>query len=360
MESPEDEGSGCCEELKPSCPERKEHMDCDDGQIVDEYINPFHSDENSDSLETKSFSEGNVVVQPEPKKKDYKDDFQEPEVRHKRRMRIKTSKRHVGERLHHIVCCTACAQEVNLYEDSVYRHPALNVLICESCYMHVSDDISHDSTRPDKHCRWCAEGGDLIICGFCHNAFCTKCIRRNLGEEELSKAIDENIKWNCYICQPEPLLDLTAICNCVFDNLSNLDQQCKKKKLVSEKSDNTCDQSEKLKHGSCAEDTHQVNNPSPAIAPHPFLTLQIPEALIGKAKALFENVRETGLSFLKYSKQTSELSSSEKYCYYEITRYMKMEICNALKALEDFLNNEVIKLVREMDKSNEEREKENV
>ncbi|KAM8964682.1 uncharacterized protein ACOB8E_005721 isoform 1-T1 [Sarcophilus harrisii] len=60
-------GSGHSEELKPSCLERKEHMDCDDGQMVHESISPFHSDENSDILVTKSVSEGNVVVQPEPK-----------------------------------------------------------------------------------------------------------------------------------------------------------------------------------------------------------------------------------------------------------------------------------------------------
>ncbi|XP_074134796.1 uncharacterized protein LOC141549252 isoform X2 [Sminthopsis crassicaudata] len=114
MESPEDEGTGCSEEPKPSCPERQEHMDCDDGQMVHESINPFHSDENSHIPVTKSFAE--------------------------------------GERLRDIVCCTACGQQVTHYEDSVYRHPALNVLICESCYIHLSEDISHDSTRPDKHC----------------------------------------------------------------------------------------------------------------------------------------------------------------------------------------------------------------
>ncbi|KAM8965743.1 transcriptional regulator ATRX-like isoform 3-T4 [Sarcophilus harrisii] len=146
------QGSGPSEELKPSCLERNEHMDSDDGQMEHECINPLHSEENSDVLLTKSFPEGNVVVQPEPKKED-KDDFQEPEVGHKSKMETKTSKRHVGERLHEIVCCTACGQQVNHYEDSVYRHPALNVLICKSCYIYTSDDIRHDSTRPHKHCR---------------------------------------------------------------------------------------------------------------------------------------------------------------------------------------------------------------
>ncbi|XP_051824882.1 transcriptional regulator ATRX-like isoform X1 [Antechinus flavipes] len=356
MENPNGEGSGQSEELKPSCPERKEHMNSDAGKMVHESLSPFHSDENSDVLVTKSISEGNVIVQPEPKKEEDKDDFQEPEVRHKSRMKTKHSKRHVEEILPEIVCCTACGQQVNHYEGSVYRHPALNVLICKRCYIYTSDDISHDAIRPHMHCRWCAEGEDLIICDFCPNAFCKKCIRRNLGEKEMAKVMDKNTKWSCYICQPEPLLDLVAICDCVFDNLSHLDQQSKKKKLVSEKTDNTCDPSEKLSHGSCAEETHQVYNPSSdAIAPN-FPTLQIPKALV-------ENVRETNATFLKHLRQTfhcSELSPSERECQYEIMKYMVMEIRNAQEALEDCLSNEVIKLVREMEENNKERENENV
>ncbi|XP_051824878.1 transcriptional regulator ATRX-like isoform X1 [Antechinus flavipes] len=363
MENPNGEGSGQSEELKPSCPERKEHMDSDDGKMVHESISPFHSDENSDVLVTKSISEGNVIVQPEPKKEEDKDDFQEPEVRHKSRMKTKHSKRHVGERLHEFVCCTACGQQVNHHEDSVYRHPALNVLICKSCYIYTSGDISHGSPGPHKHCRWCAEGRDLIICDFCPNAFCKKCIRRNLGEKEMAKVMDKNTKWSCYICQPEPLLDLVAICDCVFDNLSHLDQQSKKKKLVSEKTDNTCDPSEKLNHGSCAEETHQVYNPSSDAASPSFPILLIPKALVEKTKTLVENLRETNATFLKHLQQTfhcSEVSPSETECQYEIMKYMVMEVCNALEGLEDCLSNEVIKLVREMEENNKERENENV
>ncbi|KAM8965216.1 transcriptional regulator ATRX-like isoform 2-T2 [Sarcophilus harrisii] len=171
MENPHGvKGGGPSEELKPSCLESNEHMDSDDGQMEHECINPLHSEENSDVLVTKSVSEdtgtfvavadenvsflrsGNVVAPPEPKQKEDKDDYQEPEVGHKSKMEIKISKRHVGERLHEIVCCTACGHQVNHYEDSVYRHPATNVLICESCYIYTSDDISHDSTRPHKNC----------------------------------------------------------------------------------------------------------------------------------------------------------------------------------------------------------------
>ncbi|KAM8964678.1 transcriptional regulator ATRX-like isoform 3-T3 [Sarcophilus harrisii] len=356
-------GSGPSEELKPSCLESNEHMDSDDGQMEHESINPLHSEENSDVLVTKSVSEGNVVVPPEPKKED-KDDFQEPEVGHKSKMETKTSKRHVGERLHEIVCCTACGQQVNHSEDSIYRHLALNVLICKSCYIYTSEDISHDSTRPYKHCRWCAQGGDLIFCDDCPNAFCKKCIQDNLGEKELLKVMDKNTKWSCYICQPEPLLDLVAICDCVFENLAHLEQQSKKEKLVSEKSDNTCDHSEELKHGSCNEETHQVYNPSSDTGLSHFLTLLISEGLIEKAKALAEKVREMSATFLKYFQQIShysEVSPSESYCHYEILKYMIMEVYDALEALVDFLNDEIIELViRQLEEYIKERENENV
>lgn len=38
----------------------------------------------------------------------------------------------------------------------------------------------------DEQCRWCGEGGKLVLCDFCNNAFCKDCIRQNLGKKELS------------------------------------------------------------------------------------------------------------------------------------------------------------------------------
>ncbi|XP_074133789.1 transcriptional regulator ATRX-like isoform X2 [Sminthopsis crassicaudata] len=517
MENLSPGGSGHSEELKPSCPERKEHMDFDDGQIVDESINPFQSDENSNILVTKNSTEGNMVVKPEPmqkedkddfqepevsskskmkseiafgnfqiasnvvsqleprqkkdkddfqepevsnkskmktetafgnfqiacdvvvqlepmqkkdkddfqepevsnkskmktetafgnvvvqsepRQKEDKDDFQEPEVNNKNKMKTETafgnvvvqpepkqkedkddfqelgvsdkskmktefSKRYVGESLYETVNCTACGQHVNHYKkDSVYRHPALNVLICKSCYVYMSDDMRHDSKRTDKLCRWCAEDGDLIFCDSCHDAFCKKCIRRNLGRKEILKIMDENTDWNCYICQPEPLLDLIAICDSIFENLSHLKQQYKKKKLVSEKSDKACDHPEKFKYGSCAEGTHQVYDSSSDTAACPFSTLLIPIDLIKRTKILVENVREINATFLKVLEQlssNSEVSPSERLSQYETIRYMMTGLGNAQEALEECLNNEVISLVvREMEENTKERQKENV
>lgn len=38
----------------------------------------------------------------------------------------------------------------------------------------------------DEQCRWCGEGGKLVLCDFCNNAFCKDCVRQNLGKKELS------------------------------------------------------------------------------------------------------------------------------------------------------------------------------
>jgi len=38
----------------------------------------------------------------------------------------------------------------------------------------------------DEQCRWCGQGGRLIGCDFCHNAFCKSCIKSNLGRDEFA------------------------------------------------------------------------------------------------------------------------------------------------------------------------------
>lgn len=42
----------------------------------------------------------------------------------------------------------------------------------------------------DEQCRWCGDGGDLLLCDSCNNAFCKGCIRRNLGRKELSEILE--------------------------------------------------------------------------------------------------------------------------------------------------------------------------
>lgn len=85
-------------------------------------------------------------------------------------------------------------------------------------------------------CRWCAEGGNLICCDYCSNAFCKKCILRNLGRKELSGILES--QWYCYVCSPEPIFGLVSTCNNILENIEALwHQQRKKNRAEPEKSE---------------------------------------------------------------------------------------------------------------------------
>ncbi|XP_078122976.1 transcriptional regulator ATRX-like [Sander vitreus] len=178
---------------------------------------------------------GTVLVRPEAVDNG-RDDFRGPEFRSRKSGVL--SRRRGGVEHMGIVSCTACGRQVNHFQrDSFYRHPALKVLICKSCYKYyLSDDISKDGDGMDEQCRWCAEGGNLICCDFCSNAFCKKCILRNLGRKELSGILES--KWYCYVCSPEPLFDLVVACDSVLENMAHLwYQQRKKNRVEPEKSE---------------------------------------------------------------------------------------------------------------------------
>ncbi|XP_038868606.1 transcriptional regulator ATRX-like [Salvelinus namaycush] len=127
--------------------------------------------------------------------------------------------------------CTACGQQVNHFQrHSVFEHPMLHVLLCKSCYKYyTSDDINKDEDGMDEQCRWCAEGGNLICCDYCHNAFCKKCVLRNLGRKELSMITDDDSKWSCYICSPQPLSDIASNCSNIMTKLESFWRTGRKK-----------------------------------------------------------------------------------------------------------------------------------
>ncbi|XP_066515415.1 transcriptional regulator ATRX-like isoform X2 [Hoplias malabaricus] len=180
---------------------------------------------NSSEPDTTCLPKGTVFVLPEPVANETRDEFRGPEFRGKRvgKNRDVSDKRR-GRCDIERVNCTACGQQVNHFlRDSVYRHPALKVLICKSCFKYyMSDDISKDAEGMDEQCRWCAEGGSLIGCDYCSNAFCKKCVLRNLGRRELSCILEEERKWYCYVCSPEPLTDLVLACDAVLQNLEKI------------------------------------------------------------------------------------------------------------------------------------------
>ncbi|NXD84070.1 ATRX regulator, partial [Halcyon senegalensis] len=269
------------------------------------------------------------------------------------------------EGLHGIVSCTACGQQVNHFQkDSIYRHPTLKVLICKTCYKYyMSDDISRDSDGMDEQCRWCAEGGNLICCDFCHNAFCKKCILRNLGRKELSTILDENNQWHCYICHPEPLLDLVTACDSVFENLEQLLQQNKKKiRVESEKSkiyDHTVKFSPKRNNSNCNGEEKKLDDSYSGSITYSYKALMVPKDLLKKTKKLVEttaNLNSRFVSFLKNAAENVEISSTVQLCQLKAFKSVLSDMKKAHLALEEGLNLEIQALnVKIKDKNTKEK-----
>ncbi|XP_067327785.1 transcriptional regulator ATRX [Anolis sagrei] len=360
-ENSKEEGSSSSEKSKSvgsSRSKRKptvvtKYVGSDDEQNVDESMNQDGSNENSENeVDMKSLPKGTVVVQPEPVLNEDKDDFKGPEFRNRNTTKIKseTPKKRAEDGLHGIVSCTACGQQVNHFQkDSIYRHPTLNVLICKSCFKYyMSDDISRDADGMDEQCRWCAEGGNLICCDFCHNAFCKKCILRNLGRRELSAIMDENTQWHCYICHPEPLLDLVTACDSVFENLAQLLQQNKKKiRSESDKSkmyDHTLKYSSKKNSSSCNGEEKKADHPYAGSINYSYKALMVPKDLLKKTKKLVEtttNMNASFVNFLKKAAENSEINSTIHLRQLKAFKSVLYDLKKTHAALEEGLNLEI-------------------
>ncbi|XP_051035409.1 transcriptional regulator ATRX isoform X2 [Phodopus roborovskii] len=359
MENNKEEGTSSSEKFKSSGSSRSKrkpsivtkYVESDDEKPMDENVNEKAANENSENdITMQSLPKGTVIVQPEPVLNEDKDDFKGPEFRSRSKMKTENLKKR-GDGLHGIVSCTACGQQVNHFQkDSIYRHPSLKVLICKNCFKYyMSDDISRDSDGMDEQCRWCAEGGNLICCDFCHNAFCKKCILRNLGRKELSTILDENNQWYCYICQPEPLLDLVTACNSVFENLEQLLQQNKKKiKVESEKSTKVCDQTSKFspkKNGSsCNGEEKKVDDSHSGSLTCTHSVLPVPKEMLKKTKKLIETTSNMNSSYIKFLKQAadnSEMSCALKLRQLKAFKSVLTDIKKAHLELEEDLNSEI-------------------
>uniref|UniRef100_A0A6P5JPK9 DNA helicase n=1 Tax=Phascolarctos cinereus TaxID=38626 RepID=A0A6P5JPK9_PHACI len=220
----------------------------------------------------------------------------------------------------------------------------------------MSENINCNSEGIGEQCRWCAERGNLICCDSCDNAFCKKCISRNLGKKEISKIMDENNQWQCYICHPEPLLDLVAVCDCVFEDISLLRQQNKKKlKSASEKSGKTCNHPPKFYSTTKEEEKPQLDDFHSDAVTHSFSSLMVSKDLITKTETLLENTTVMKSSFVTFSEQiasNSEMSSNTMLNQLKGVRSVRNDISKAHKALEECLNKEISSLVVKEKKEN--------
>ncbi|XP_014437603.1 transcriptional regulator ATRX-like [Tupaia chinensis] len=326
------------------------YVESDDEKLLGGTVSEDASNENSENVITmQSLPKGTVIVQPEPVLNEGKDDFKGPEFRSRSKMKTENLKHRV-DGLQGIMSCTACGQQVNHFKkNSIYRHPSLQVLICKNCFKYyMSDNISRDSHGMDEQCRWCAEGGNLICCDFCHNAFCKKCILRNLGRKELSTIMDENSRWYCYICHPAPLLDLVSACNSVFENLEQLLKQNKKKvKVNNEQSNKVYDHIPRFSPKNCSNcngEEKKLDVSCSDSVTYSYSALSVPKEMIKKVKKLIETTASMNSNYVKFLKQAtenSEISSATKLHQLKAFKSVLADIKKAHLALEEHLNSEI-------------------
>ncbi|XP_026225817.1 transcriptional regulator ATRX-like isoform X1 [Anabas testudineus] len=292
-------------------------------------------------LDMTRLPKGTVLVRPEPVDNG-RDEFRGPEFRSRKSsvLRKEFSRRRGGVEHMGIVSCTACGRQVNHFQrDSFFRHPVLKVLICKSCYKYyLSDDISKDEDGMDEQCRWCAEGGNLICCDYCSNAFCKKCILRNLGRKELSGILES--KWYCYVCSPEPLFDLVMACDSVLENMEHLWQQQRKRNRVEPEKSGLYDTLPHLppnipldKWDHTGMDGNVVFN---------YNTLQISKDVTKKAKHLVDSTNSLNRTFLNFihTVTTSKQTPGVRHRYLKSFLGVVKGLRKSLTALEDSLKEE--------------------
>ncbi|XP_042182108.1 transcriptional regulator ATRX-like [Oncorhynchus tshawytscha] len=220
-------------------------------------------------------------------------------------MKLDLSRKKTDTTLQERIDCTACGQQVNHFQrHSVFEHPMLHVLLCKSCYKYyTSDDINKDEDGMDEQCRWCAEGGNLICCDYCHNAFCKKCILRNLGRKELSMITDEDSKWSCYICSPQPLSDIASNCSNILTKLESFWRTGHKKERKEVKGHRKGKGHHH--HGKAVVNGKEHSDGSGTLT-FSYKTLKVPKELVKRTKKLIETTTGLNNTFIHFIQQAEE------------------------------------------------------
>merc|ERR1712083_368366 len=159
--------------------------------------------------------------------------------------------------------CTACFKQGNHKQKGFFvRHPGLGVPVCKACRtFYFEGSWRKDEEGKFEYCGWCAQGGDLFCCTKknCPNAFCTKCVKRNLGRKIVTK-IEESEDWKCFECVPEQLRELRLLYFSILAFWKFVDEKNAKKKaarVAREKAKNRTD---------CLTKTYQLASQSNLIA----------------------------------------------------------------------------------------------
>merc|ERR1711899_166478 len=124
------------------------------------------------------------------------------------------------------LCCSICSKKIDPIIGSlrgVLRHPALGVPQCRKCREFYKDGDWPRTEDGDQYCRMCAQGGDILLCDKCPNAFCKKCLNRNLGSKAL-REITKSEEWCCLLCDPKPLYPQKALYYCAYKSQDQIKQ----------------------------------------------------------------------------------------------------------------------------------------
>merc|ERR1712013_281629 len=157
------------------------------------------------------------------------------------------------------IVCTACFKQVNYkQEGAVMRHPDLAVPVCRKCHkFYFNGEWTKDEEGFYEHCRWCANGGELLCCDNCPNAFCKKCIKRNLGRSKVSE-IEAADEWRCLACEPGQVAKLRALYFSIWTYNVKMAKAEEEKVKGKEKKEEEAKEKEKLKKkSSFVEEAHK-------------------------------------------------------------------------------------------------------
>lgn len=178
-----------------------------------------------------------------------------------------------------------------------------------------------------------------MCCDYCSNAFCKKCVLRNLGRKELSEIMNEESKWHCYVCRPEPLQDFVKTCEKV---LLNLESSYRKPKGDGDKT-----KREDRKHKHNKREKTAVNGQDYASDGAGSLTfscktLTVPKELVKKTKKLIETtngLNRTFVQFLQHNSKGHEVSAVS-YRHLKAFKSVLADLKKAHGALEESLERE--------------------
>lgn len=150
--------------------------------------------------------------------------------------------------------------------------------------------------------------------------------------------MNEDHKWRCYVCQPEPLQDLVAACEKVLRNL-----ECMKKP----KGDQDKPRRDRMKHKqgkvkNTALNGKDANSDGSGTLTFSYKMLKVPKELVKKTKKLIETTNGLNSTFVKFIQQQPVYLGDNlvQHRHLKAFRSVLADLKKAHATLEEALNEE--------------------